>query len=41
MKSTATTIKVFINKKEYRLECPEQTGASLKELAGIPLCDVL
>jgi len=41
MKSTTKAIKVFINKKEYRLECPEQTGASLKELAGIPLCDVL
>ena len=41
MKSTTTTIKVFIIKKEYQLQCPEQTGASLKELAGIPLCDVL
>ena len=41
MKSTTKAIKVFINKVEYRLDCPEQTGASLKELAGIPLCDVL
>lgn len=41
MRTTTTVIKVFINKREYRLECPEQTGASLKELAGIPLCDVL
>lgn len=41
MRPTTTAIKVFINKHEYRLEYPEQTGASLKELAGIPLCDVL
>lgn len=42
MKSTTSkAIKVFINKKEYRLECPEQTGAGLKDLAEIPLCDVL
>lgn len=41
METTTKAIKVFINKKEYRLERPEQTGASLKELAGIPLCDVL
>ena len=40
MKTTKIT-KVFINKKEYQLKCPEQTGTSLKELAGIPLCDVL
>ena len=41
MKSTTKAIKVFINKKEFRLEHAEQTGASLKELAGIPQCDVL
>ena len=41
MEATSKAIKIYINKREYRLECPEQTGASLKELAGIPLCDVL
>lgn len=34
-------IHIFINKKKYELEDPVQTGASLKQLAGIPLNDVL
>jgi hypothetical protein len=34
-------VHVFINKTKYELESPEQTGASLKHLAGIPLGDVL
>lgn len=34
-------IHVFINKRKYELENPVQTGASLKQLAGIPLQDVL
>jgi E2/UBC family protein E len=34
-------IHIFINKKKYELEDPVQTGASLKQLAGIPLSDVL
>jgi hypothetical protein len=34
-------IHVFINKTKYELEQPAQTGASLKQLAGIPLGDVL
>lgn len=41
MNSTTESIKIFINKKEYRLKCPRQTGAALKELAGIPSGDVL
>ena len=35
------TIHVFINKKNFDLDQPVQTGASLKQLAGIPLGDVL
>ena len=34
-------IHVFINRKKYKLDDPERTGAALKELAGIPLADVL
>ncbi len=34
-------IHVFINKKKFDLDDPVQTGASLKQLAGIPLNDVL
>ena len=34
-------IRVSINKKEYYLEDPFQTGTSLKKLADIPLEDVL
>ena len=34
-------IQVFINRKEYYLEDPLQTGTSLKKLADIPLEDVL
>jgi len=34
-------IHVFINKKKYDLDSPVQTGAALKQLAGIPLGDVL
>src|SRR5690349_3858807 len=34
-------IHIFINKKKYELDNPVQTGASLKNLAGIPLSDVL
>jgi hypothetical protein len=34
-------IHVFINKKKFELEDSVQTGASLKQLAGIPLGDVL
>ena len=34
-------IHVFINRKEYDLDHPVQTGASLKKLAGVPLEDVL
>jgi hypothetical protein len=34
-------IHVFINRKKYELDSPEQTGASLKALAGIPRGDVL
>ena len=30
-------IHIFINKKKYELENPVQTGASLKQLAGIAL----
>jgi hypothetical protein len=35
------SIHIFINKKKYDLEHAEQTGASLKNVAGIPLDDVL
>lgn len=35
------SIHVFINKQKHELEAPEQTGASLKALAGIPASDVL
>ena len=38
---TKKAIKVTINREDYRLDDPEQTGASLKRLAGIPECDVL
>jgi hypothetical protein len=38
---SAHSIEVFINKKKYELDHPVQTGASLKQLAGIPLGDVL
>ena len=34
-------VHIFINRKHYRLEERQQTGQSLKELAGIPLTDVL
>ena len=34
-------IHVFINKKKYDLSDPVQSGAALKQLAGIPLGDVL
>lgn len=34
-------IHVFINKTKYDLDNPSQTGASLKQLAGIALTDVL
>jgi hypothetical protein len=34
-------IHIFINKKKYEIDNPIQTGASLKNLAGIPLNDVL
>ncbi len=34
-------IEVFIDKKKFELTDPVQTGRSLKELAGIPLNDVL
>jgi hypothetical protein len=35
------TAHVFINKQKYTLNSPEQTGTSLKSLAGIPLGDAL
>src|SRR5580765_5484761 len=35
------SIHVFINKKKFDLDQPLQTGASLKQLAGIPSGDVL
>ena len=35
------SIHVFINRQKHELEAPEQTGASLKALAGIPANDVL
>lgn len=35
------TIRIFINRQKYELEEPQQTGAALKNLAGIPLNDVL
>ena len=34
-------IHIFINKRQYEIHDPVQTGASLKQLAGIPLNDVL
>lgn len=34
-------IHVFIDKKKYGLDNPVQTGAGLKNLAGIPLSDAL
>jgi len=34
-------IHVFINKQKFELQEPVQTGAALKQLAGIPLSDVL
>jgi len=34
-------IHVFINRKKYELDDQVQTGRALKELAGIPLTDVL
>lgn len=36
-----STIHVFINRKKFDLDSPEQTGASLKALAEIPAGDVL
>ena len=41
MTSTDKAIKSQINKKDYHLESREQTGATIKELAGIPPDDVL
>lgn len=35
------TIHIFIDRKKFELHDPVQTGHSLKELAGIPLGDVL
>jgi hypothetical protein len=35
------SIHVFIDRKKFDLDDPVQTGRSLKELAGIPLGDVL
>jgi hypothetical protein len=37
----ADPIHIFINGKRYELTSPDQTGAALKELAHIPLTDVL
>ena len=34
-------VHVLINKKKYELQNPVQTGASLKQVAGIPPTDVL
>jgi len=34
-------IHIFINKNKFEIENPVETGASLKNLAGIPLNDVL
>ncbi len=34
-------IQIFINKRKFELDSLVQTGASLKQLAGIPLQDVL
>ena len=34
-------IRIFINKKQYEIQDSIQTGASLKQIAGIPLNDVL
>lgn len=36
-----TNIHVFINRTKYELSGPNQTGKALKEVAGIPLTDVL
>src|SRR5262245_5511666 len=41
MTSTDKAIKIQINKKDYHLESREQSGAALKELAGIAPDDVL
>ncbi len=41
MTSETKTIRIYINKVEYRIDSPKQTGKSLKKLAGIPACDVL
>ena len=35
------SIHIFINKQKYELEHAVQTGSALKQLAGIPLSDVL
>lgn len=35
------SIHIFINKRKFELDNPVQTGASLKQLAGISLQDVL
>ena len=34
-------VHIFINKRKYEIDSPVQTGAGLKQLAGIPLQDVL
>lgn len=34
-------VHIFINKRKYELDSPVQTGAALKQLASIPLQDVL
>jgi len=41
MNGDGTRIKITINNKEYVLDEAKQTGSSLKQLAGIPLGDVL
>ncbi len=38
---TERAIHIFINKKKFELQEAVQTGAALKQLAGIPLGDVL
>src|SRR6266850_5102522 len=35
------SIHIFINKKKFELDHAVQSGATLKQLAGIPLSDVL
>jgi hypothetical protein len=40
-RSERRLIHIFINKKEFEIDDPDQTGASLKNLAGISLNDVL